>query len=222
MAALLTGLTLALPMSPASADADEIYQPYTAYNGNKIYLSSAWHTATTGARGECALNGTPRSERAMARAVARGMAGYFDDRGYRTRVGLGTPDENTGRSNGWGSKVHMPLHSNAQGSPPGTCANRTASIRGTWQIQLTNTAPFPTAIKNHIDGSTPGTNDRVCAITVCTSFSCLVEICDIDAPRRSYSETEFHDWNNGVQYLTNTSTRSSLAYAIDSFLGFPR
>lgn len=220
---------------PSSADDDVIYPPKSTANGKRIYLSAAWHTDVAGARGEC----QDKVERTMARQLAYRTADYtyvdptmpgdvnvalsgLTERGFRVRVGRGTPDENTSRSNTWGSNAHVPLHSNASGDTSGTCANRPASIRGTWQIYHAGDGDvLPGRLKNQLDGPSPGTNDRVCTITDCTSFSCLIELCSIDAGSASYSETEFHDWNAGVNWLTDDRPEVSvrIATAIDNHYG---
>lgn len=149
----------------------------------------------------------------------------LDASGYRVRVGQGTPSENAARSNDWGSDVHFPMHSNAAGSPSGTCASRTGASRGTWAIYESGSGNqgFANTVRNLVGPSSPGTNDQACVITGCTSFTCLEELCGVDAPHAVYSETEFHDWNSGIEYLAvnRKDTAVVVGNAIDSFLGFP-
>jgi hypothetical protein len=171
----------------------------------------------------------------MARKAAHDVAnidlGRGDDfsgltfRGYKVRVGQGDPDENTARSNSWGSNAHIPMHSNAVEGAGGTCANRPASNRGTWEIYHGGDGNgLAVEIKQTIDSLSPGTNDKVCNISECTVFSCLIELCSIDAPHAAYSETEFHDWNDGIQFLAIDSDTWTwqFASAIDNFFGRPR
>lgn len=216
----------------ATADADVLYNPST-WNNKKIYLSAAWHTADTGARGECSPGGTARAERTMARNVGDQIADYNNNtlgwygliqRGYKVRLGRGTPTENASRSNTWAASAHIPLHSNA-GTASGTCASRTGSSRGTWEIYRAGEGTgLPNAIRSAVGPQSPGTNDQTCTITGCTSFSCLEELCAIDAPHASYSETEFHDWNAGITFLTTDRATWTWRFAggIDSFFGYPR
>lgn len=113
------------------------------------------------------------------------------------------------------------MHSNAAGGS-GTCANRSASIRGTWQIYNSGDGNLlPSRLENQLDGISPGTNDRICTITQCTSFTCLVELCSIDASSASYSETEFHDWNRGITFLAENRPEVAvrMATAIDNHYG---
>lgn len=234
---VISALT-SVALRPAQADTDDIYPPKAADNGKRIYLSAAWHTDQAGARGECQYpNGTARTERTMARKLATFTADYtftdpdspgnvnvalsgLTERGFRVRVGKGTPDENAVRSNGWGSNAHVPLHSNADGSQAGTCANRSGSIRGTVQIYNQGDGDvLPGRLKTQLEPVTPGTNDRKCTpISSCTNYSCLVELCGIDAASASYSETEFHDWNNGITFLTEDRPQAGvrIATAIDN------
>lgn len=221
--------TATLYLSPASADEDIIYMERGfEWNGKRIYLSAAWHTADAGARGECRYpDGTSRTERTMARNLGEDLADHtvqnvpysgLTRRGYRVRLGRGDPNENTYRSNTWGANAHVPLHSNAA-SGSGTCANREANIRGTWQIYRGGDGSvLPGRLRAQLNDISPGTNDRVCTIQECTSYSCLIELCGIDAHSASYSETEFHDWNRGIKFLTEDRLELAwtMATAIDN------
>jgi len=217
---VVIALTLAgLPLNSSQAD--------TTYGANntrqRIYLSPAYHTADAGARGECQWpNGTNRSERGMARGLADETATlvnkkYVGDAIFITdvnnsglvandfivRVGDGDPVEASTRSNNWNASAHIPLHSNA-GLPAG-CANTSDNrpVAGTRQIYRSGDGnDLPTRMANQLEAVTPGTGDRICTIANCTNVSCLQELCAIDAFRASYSETEFHDWNEGVDFLT--------------------
>lgn len=244
MALSATYLTLALAIAGsglAAGDSDITYDPVGPAVGKRIYLSAAYHTADAGARGECPYPaGTPRAERAMARNLGDLAAdyryidhnvpnpGYSYDlsgltvRGFRVRLGRGDPNENASRSNSWGSDAHVPLHSNATGSSSGTCTTRSASVRGTRQIYREGDGSvLPNRIENQLDGITPGTADKSCTITECTSFSCLAELCTIDAPSASYSETEFHDWRPGTQFLVDEDIDAGvkIAIGIDNHFG---
>lgn len=204
-----------------STHADTIYGANNTWK--RIYLSPAYHTAVDGARGECQWpNGTGRSERGMARNLAEETATLkntkyvgdgiwitdYDNSGlvannFIVRVGDGDPNEASTRSNNWNAHAHIPLHSNA--GLPGACGNveDNKPVAGTWQIYNAGDGNnFPERMKNQLDGVTPGTNDRICTITTCTQYSCLQELCAIDAATASYSETEFHDWNKGVEFRT--------------------
>jgi hypothetical protein len=205
-----------------SAEDDVIYPPTAASNGKRVYLSAAYHTADAGARGECSVGGQVRTERFMARSLGQEIADELDGFGYRIRLGRGDPNENTSRSNTWGSNAHIPLHSNAAAGP---CSGADGSIRGTWMIvRQGDPTGLANDIRAYVQGSSPGTNDRLCSITTCTTFSCLVELCSTTANKKAYSETEFHDWNQGVAYLVNDRDLIGFAFraGIDANFGYPR
>lgn len=208
---------------PSQADADLSYPPTAAPNGKRIYLSAAYHTSDRGVRGECAGNtGAVQTERFMSRNLGREIAVDLQSYGYRVKLGRGTPSEAASRSNNFGANAHIPLHSNASSGP---CAGANGGIRGTWEIVREGQGTgLANDIKATVGPSSPGTNDRVCGITVCTSFNCLEELCATSANKQSYSETEFHDWNEGVNYLVNDRSFIGFAFAlgIDRNFGAPR
>ena len=239
---LALSLTYTLLISPAPADDDIIYPPKSSSNGKRIYLSAAWHTDQPGARGECDYpNGTARTERYMARNIGRLAADFtfidhgppaphvvpslsgLTERGFRVRLGRGDPNENTTRSNDWGANAHVPLHSNAFGSASGSCTSRTGGNRGTVQIyNQGDGSVLPTRLKTQLEGITPGGNDKICTpISACTNVNCLIELCGISAAAASYSETEFHDWDNGTKFLVNDDVNAGvkIATAIDNHYG---
>jgi hypothetical protein len=178
-------------VDPSHAEVETMGTATPRANGQKVYLSAAYHTSVPGARGECSPGGIRRSERGMGRKLGDGMRSILAKWGYGVKVGQGDPSTNRAASNAWGSTVHMPLHSNA-GSPAGTCGNRSGSSRGMWQIYRDGEEhPLASYFVSHV--AAPGTNDRACAITGCTVFSCLEELCSVSAKRKTYSETDFHD-----------------------------
>lgn len=140
-------------------------------------------------------------------------------RGFRVRLGRGSPDENAARSNAWGSNAHVPLHSNAatdsrENPSNEVCKERGSDIRGTWEIvNAGDGRGLAKRVKRQLDGHSPGRNDRVCAITVCTRYSCLAELCGIDARAATYSETEFHDWRRGTRFLVKEKLLAAISIA---------
>lgn len=222
-----TAVAFAVASGTSAHEDDLFYEADSPWNGKKIYLSPAYHTDVAGARGECdAPYDTPRTERTMARMVASAIANFggssLTARHYKVRMGRNDPTTNTSRSNNWNANIHIPLHSNAHQSAPG-CRSDDLSLFGTRQIYKTEGGEaLATEIKQAIDDVTPGTNDKKCTISACTEYSCLIELCDIDA-RASYSETEFHDWAKGTNFLHDrTEWYWRFGYAIDTLLGYPR
>lgn len=229
-------IALAIFVAPAThADSDIIYQPIgKPYNGKRVYLSAAWHTAQTGARGECPYQGIPRSERQMARDVVKQVAtapqpmpGVYlyglARMGYKVRFGRGTFTENVARGNAWGANAYVIFHSNA--GVGGGCGSTNAAARGTRQIYRTgDRTRLPTLLEDFIDAYTPGTGDKICTLSACTSFNCLAELCENDSPALSYSETEYHDWSKGTAFLVSQRADIGrvMAFAIDAYFGGPR
>jgi hypothetical protein len=214
---MAAGLVAAVPL-PTQAEADIVHVNVGTYNNRKIYLSAAFHTADPGVRGECP---NTRSERNIARTWTTEMAKILVEYGYRVRTGRGDRFENTARSDAWEAGLHMPLHSNAdRGS--GTCASRSGSVRGTRQMYRSgDPSGLSTFLARRLAPLTPGGGDRACVVTDCSDLHSLTEL-SAKAPRKTYSETEFHDWNRGMTFLLDFQGRHALAMAIDDALGNPR
>lgn len=212
-------LTLvALSAGPAGADVTYLEPPW---NGYKVYLSPAYHTAVAGARGEC----EGQTERYMARDIAeeaaiggstsRGEYQNLVTRGYYVRIGYSGPSTNRNSSNAWGADLHIPIHSNPYGGSgrPGGCSSTSTSGTGARIIYVSSGgSALAGDLVATLSSATPGTPDKKCYINgsdPCTSFRCnipgysnLTELCDTTAVA-AYSEVEFHDWNLGVDFLTD-------------------
>lgn len=219
------------------AEAYSVYEP-SSYNGYKIFLSPAYHTAVPGAQGEC-LN---RTERLLAQFTAR-EAGYrdyhgyvFTERGYRVAIGWSGPGTNKNDSNSWGADYHIPMHSNYR-TQPGGCTSTDGSGNGTHVIYVSTAGSNLSAKLAHIVGEvttlygspSPGTDDRKGHVnTGITSYDCiynngvpdLTEVCNTTAVA-AYSESEFHNWNLGVNWLERNDWQSRFGWAVDSYLGYP-
>lgn len=220
--AVATSLTVTPP-----ATADTTYTAVAPWNGKKVYLSPAYHTATAGARGECnSPYSTPRTERTMGRivalAAANGGSNNFRTRNYHVRIGDSDPTTNKNSSNAWGAHIHIPMHSNAR-TQPGGCTGTGTSGNGTVQIYVsTNGNALAASLRDRLSTVTPGTSDQSCHVSSsCTKYSCLVELCSTSAVA-SYSETEFHTWNRGTAFLYDRADWAwRFGWAVDAHLGYP-
>ena len=213
---------LGLPHGSPPVAADENYSPPT-WNGKKIYLSPARH-ANAGGRGECLW----ANENEMAYAVADGLTHQpygLLDRQYKVQIGTTTYQNAVANSNSWVADIHLVLHSNAIPNATGTCASRTGGNRGTNVIYHQNSSAGADLSQRTVDQVgpfSPGTNDYKCKQTDgCTRYDSLFELSATNATA-AYSETEFHDWGAGVQFLRRTNWQTRFGEAIDGHLGYPR
>lgn len=226
-----------LPADSVRAADDLVYQPYGNWNGYRIYLSPARHT-NSGSRGECGDKG----ENKLAYYAAWDAANttYWKDRynpdapnrnlrarGYKVRIGRGTVSTAITRSNGWPADRHIVLHSNYLAGF--TCGNNDAFRFGTHVIYRNGSVKgerLATQLKSALgeyDGlKSPGTNDIICYNPghPCTKID-LGELRETKAPA-AYSETEFHSWNRGYNYLLDSFKWAwRVGRAVDIHLGYP-
>lgn len=227
-----------LPADSVRAADDLIYQPYGKWNGYRIYLSPARHP-DSGSRGECG----PWGENKMAYYAAwdASSGNYFNDqynpdsryrnlraRGYKVRIGRGTLDSAVTRSNGWPANRHIVLHSN--GDVYYQCGRTDASKFGTRVIYRSGSSKgqaLASQLKvalGELDGlKSPGTTDYICYNPghPCTSID-LKELRETNVAA-AYSETEYHTWNRGYDYLDESFKWAwRVGRAVDRHLGFPR
>lgn len=207
---------------PAKAQ-DLLYDPTVTWNTYRIYLSPARHT-DAGGRGECGGNNENNMAYDVAWTATTGDPGYdLRSRGFKVRIGRGTISTAISNSNAWAAHIHVPLHSNARTT---TCTNTTASSFGTnviYYSSSTNGQALANRINYWVGYESPGTNDYICPNPghPCTTIN-LGELSQTSAVA-AYSETEFHVWNTGVNWLTNELPWAwYLAVAIDEHLGYPR
>lgn len=216
-----------------TAQADEIYEPYGTWNGYKVYLSPARHS-DAGSRGECGGN----NENTMAYNTTWHAANgsYFDDvynttsqyrnlrsRGYRVRIGNGTLQSAIDNSNAWGASLHIPVHSNASGNT--NCSTTSSGSFGTvviYRSGSTRGQSLATQLRDTVGVSSPGTSDYICYNPghPCTTID-LGELRLTNAPA-AYQESDFHNWNTGINWLKSNHWRWRMGWAVDVHLGYPR
>jgi len=200
----------------------------TSYNGYKVFLSPAYHTATPGARGEC----QNKVERYMAQNNAT-EAGFehwsgfsITERGFKVAIGFGSPTANKNDSNSWGADIHVLMHSN---SSPGGCGAISTGSAGTHVIyKSTSGSTLAGHMRDKVGTATgsygspsPGTNDLKCHVSSnCTIPDCLIELCSTTAVA-AYLEQEFHNWDSGINWLVATNWQERIGWAIDVHLGYP-
>jgi hypothetical protein len=234
----LFALSLGL-LTSALAQSDLIYEPISAWNGKKVYLSPARHS-DAGGRGECVgsqgMGSLDENTSAYRFAYYAATGNYVGSststsiyrnlraRGYKVRIGRGTVSSAISNSNAWGATVHIPIHSNARSE---SCGNTDASKHGTHLIYksygATGGEGLSGHIKNTVGAASPGTNDLICHnSSTCTLFNCLGELCNTSA-KAAYLEREFHTWNSGAKWISADEYNTwRLGWAIDLFLGYPR
>jgi len=234
---VLVGLT----QTPgALAASDYVYEPFSAWNGKKVYLSPARHS-DAGDRGECqgrnGMGDLDENTAALLFALYATAGDWIGEvrnptsqyrnlrsRGYKVRIGRGTVASAIKNSNAWASTVHIPIHSNAR---PEDCKNTDAKKHGTHVIYKSYGESGGQGLSDHmkytIGRSSPGTNDLICHNSSnCTLFNCLGELCKTKA-KAAYLEREFHTWNKGAAWLKKDYANAwRLGWAIDLFLGYPR
>ncbi|GLS28115.1 hypothetical protein [Marinibactrum halimedae] len=226
-------------ISQSHAAPDDTFEPFTTWNGKKVYLSPARHS-DAGSRGECSgtngmgsLNENTAAYRYAYYAATGNYVGNdistspyrnLRSRGYKIRIGRGTISSAIANSNAWGATVHIPIHSNAR---PETCGDTRVERHGTHVIYqsygATGGEGLSGFIKETVGVSSPGTNDLICHNSSdCTAFNCLGELCRTSA-KAAYLEREFHTWNRGAKWIETDQYHAwRLGWAVDQFLGYPR
>src|SRR5215212_3674304 len=216
-------LLAAVGWSARASAQDILYDPYGTWNNYRIYLSPARH-ADAGGRGECGGNNENNMAYDVAWTAATGDNGYdLRSRGYKVRIGQGTVSSAISNSNAWAAHVHVPLHSNASSA---TCTSTNAAAFGTNTIYYYTSANgqrLANGLIYWVGYESPGTHDYSCKNPgdPCTTIN-LGELSQTTAVA-AYSETEFHVWNTGVNWLVNELPWAwNVAEAIDEYLGYPR
>jgi hypothetical protein len=201
--------------------ADLEFSPTAPPNGHRVYHSPARHSDTT-QRGECDHS----SENTLAFDAAVRAARELASRGYAVRVGRGTYTSAWQNSIAFGADVHVVLHSNAREHPPACSVDAPANL-GTlvmYRSTSTQSRELATEIKTRVGPLSPGGHDYICPHpgNPCTGIPKLAEIMHPKAVV-AYSESEFHDWDRGAQWLRQSGTWAiQLAAAIDEFFHYPR
>lgn len=157
-------------------------------------------------------------------------------RGYETTVGLADPFEASLRSNAWGADVHIQMHSNSVSTnPPGQCLGNnpfssfTPGTRVAWRSGVGKS--IADKLRGQVGNESPGSNDvSVCVRPSPIPCPCpngfapcsLIELNSTNAPA-AYLETEFHQWNQGADFLKNPYGYTfRIAEAIDQHFSYPR
>lgn len=225
---LIVGLLMAVS-APAFAE-DQIFNPWSSFNGYKVYLSPARHS-NAGSRGECGtLDGNENT--AAYRAAFYAARGFSSEkrgllsRGYRVRIGRGSVASAIASSNAWGADIHIPIHSNARSE---RCSNSKASSHGVVAIYKSLGKKGGEGLADQLVKTytyvTPGSRDFSCHNSSdCTAFNCLGELCRTKA-KAAYLEREFHTWDKGAKFMSakgDVQYSWRIAAAVDRFLGYPR
>ena len=79
-----------------------------------------------------------------------------------------------------------------------------------------------THINTWVGPASPGTNDKVCLDTTCSTGP-LAELRQTNAAS-AYAELEYHTWNIGVNWIKSSQTQWAwrIGQAVDKYLGTPR
>lgn len=220
--ALLLQAVAAVSLASA-AQADATYNPST-WNGYTIYLSQACHDGNDGTPGgpcipNIGCNSFNENSQSFTTAVSAAIGTYSQEnlieRGYRTIRGTGTASQNIASSNAAGARMHIPLHTNAQGQ--GACGGSTAaSVNGTQpQYVSSGGSRCSDLMVSSIGPASPGTNDRKVYRTN------LGELNSTNAVA-CYLEAEYHTWPSGVAWIQDEGTWSwRIGWTVDQYFGYP-
>jgi hypothetical protein len=199
---LLLSIIVTLLLLPSSVladhEPDEVYIP-TKYNGVKVYLSPSAHEH--GDNWGCDQFSENENSEENAREAAKRLVA----RGYAVTVGLGDfYYDNADSSNAWGADYHIPIHSNA-GAPD--CNGYDPARGGTWVMYdagYTDSYNLAVDIESVMDGSSPGTNDKVLTDVQASDWE-YYEFANTYA-KDAYIEVGFHTYLHDVNWMLNHST----------------
>ncbi|WP_226683455.1 N-acetylmuramoyl-L-alanine amidase [Sutcliffiella horikoshii] len=194
--------------SPWSTYADTIYNPVGKSNGYKVYLSPAKHSPEK-------VGCSNYQESANASKIATETAKDLQAMGYTVRVGTNDYVTNTTSSNNWGSRIHVPIHSNATTFD---CSGTTPSRGGTWIMHYPGATNSATKLLNAMKNASPGTNDKILTDVEATG-STLYEVrsTNMEAP---YVEAAFHTYGPDVTWLLKHGTvGQTITNGIHSYTG---
>lgn len=125
-------------------------------------------------------------------------------------------------ANAFGAHIFLSVHSNGAA---GGCSTP-ASTAGTWSMHRTNdtnSQNLAAALTYYLAPVSPGTNDKTCLISSCSSYSTLYEMENSTAFSRAYLEQEFHDFEGGANWMYyDISWQHRIAGALDYHFGSPR
>lgn len=199
----------AAPVRGHDGGADQIWTG-SPYNGNKIYLSPAKHNNPG-----CGSYLEGENMRKVAHHSAhKGNLGNFQQRGYKVRVGHAGYQNNSARSNNWGSKRHIPLHSNAAGSSQ--CSGGGGGTITFYKPGCGLCEDLARKLKNKIGEDSAGS-----AYEYVASNGSLYELNNANM-KAAYVEANFHTWNPGKNWLVDYESWSwRIGYGVDVHLGYP-
>lgn len=221
---VLVGLLIALQAAVAGAHdsndhpSDKIFKPGSwgyNWNGWRIYLSPAHHWV--GKKYGCGDYVEDDNMESVAYYAAIFVSGNLVERGYKVRVGQGDPDDNTRRSNNWGTKKrrHIPLHSNARGSDKCGGVGDDGGTIGFYYPGSSKGQDLAKKLKNKVGALSPGTKYE----NVTTASFYELKYTEMPA---AYLEAEFHDWWNGKNWLQDHGSWPwRIGYAVDLHLNYP-
>ena len=206
------------------------------FNGHLVYVSPSSHYLAAGARGECL--GESEDNINFYVGWSSIHSEYYNDvynptqsgrsflsRGYDVVFGQGTNQEKINNSNYMGANIHLPMHSNARGITPPPCASTNTSGLGTWVLYRQYSTPgqnLAEQLRAALASVSPGTGDRTCSNPPlgCSTIE-LGELRYVNATA-AYLETEFHDWNIGVDWLRRHYVWAwRFGVGVDQHLGYP-
>lgn len=219
MRAFIAALLIATAVLGYGADtalADNTYVPPPgSWNTKKVYLSPASHSPDN-------VGCDSYAESAGARAIATKVKDYLYARGFAVRIGTGSYTANVTSSNGWGSHVHIPIHSNATTSDCSSPYNY--SLGGSWLMYKpgsTAGSNLAQKIFDQLKGSSPGTWDLKNTDEVLSGKQ-LHELRATNMPS-AYVEAAFHTFRPDVDWLRLTTTvGNKIGAGIDNYFGNPR
>jgi hypothetical protein len=225
---ILTLLALLLSLaviSPAAAHADLTYTPRNSHgdpipNGVKVYLSRSCHDRSSGSCSEnigCYghIGENEWSKRFTSGALYDGSGyGGLVNRQYTVRIGTGLTNNNIANSDGWGSDLHIPVHSNAS---PWACSGGNMGSFGTLGLWYSSKGlDIAEIFVDTIGASSPGTGDETRRRTD------LGELRYTNAPA-GYLEAGYHTSSTEMNWMHDFESWDwRLGWAVDWCAGYPR
>ncbi len=206
------------------------WQPYNAWNGFKVFLSSPRH-ASSRSRGECLAVGYEENINGRRFGWFAGTGSYYMEkwdtrsrnrnlrgRGYKVTLSKNTRDngflQNRTASENWGSDVHLTIHSNAE---PGAraCEGTTNYVLTMYRSDRARSRNLAAKLVQVLDPVVPGGQNSWAA----SDFELYTR-----ARHVAYLELAFHTKRSSQRWLGTDSRLSAwrIGYAIDQRLGYPR
>jgi hypothetical protein len=207
-------------MAPTPATAGSAYYwPSNGWNGYKVYLSPAYHGGGNVGCDDYVEDSVSEGAPDIAKEAASGYGTDLLNRHYYVKVRWGvSASTKISDSNSWGADIHIPIHSNSKAQD----CSASASYGGTHVIyQYSSQIAFATDLENALDGSSPGTDDKICYTPTCSQYNSLGELTQTYA-KAAYIEADYHSYQLGVDWLRNRTWQWRIGYGVDMYLGYPR